>query len=192
MRQAGAQRCALIRIAPTQLLLPRGAMPGRGAPVGEWTIGVRSASASPGDVFAFIARSTHGMGGHRRSYQSCFMDPSTERFSLNGLVSGQSAWAIGGYRVSDGKPADYSSRGPSRPLGRFQTAFVDAVAPTEESLMLHGIRGWGNSSAASVRMGGTSVAAPLAAHLARRAAPLRRATPTDTVDAPLQVRDICL
>jgi subtilisin family serine protease len=185
------QYCILVRIASTLVTT------GHGAPAGDWQFSIDCAQGRKGAVFAFIARSTHGLGGHRRSYQSHFVTgptalahPDVEDYSLNGLANGQEPWVVGGYRLSDRSHATYSARGPSRPGGRFKNTGVDSAAPSEESVTLSGLRSWGNTSAASVRLGGTSVAAPLAAHVARKPERPGRAESTDAADRPLLRADI--
>ncbi len=58
-------------------------------------------------------------------------------------------------------PVPYSGRGPARGGWRARAPAVDALAPSEESHALPGVRSTGHLDASTSRMGGTSVAVPL-------------------------------
>ena len=179
VQACGRGKLICIRIAPTFSVKNEGAL----ASFGDWRITL-SARSTISDGWAYIARSFHGVGGMRRSYQSYFPehqlrkdwellngDPAakTGLGSVNGIACGSKVTVVSGYvlhprkQTGDGIRAEYAGRGPTRG-GRLQkSSLVDGAAPIEQSLCLRGIKSWGNSSGASIRMNGTSVAAPLAA-----------------------------
>lgn len=168
-------RCIVVRLAPT-LSYDSGIVP---ADVGDWTIRVSTKDNQDIPVQGVIARSTHGLGGQRRSYQSYFPDPTANESltppqldrlparglgTVNGLANGKNLVStVGGYRIFDTTRANYSAAGPSNPGGRHITYSVDSAAPSEESPALFGLRSWGNCSGASIRLGGTSASTPLVA-----------------------------
>jgi len=178
--QAGGQgKCILVRIAPTFSAMSGGAV----ASFGDWCITLSSASPISG-AWAYVARSYHGMGGKRRSYQSYFPEHPRRKDweflrklplvrmglgSINGLACGSNVTVVSGYvlrprkQTGDGASAAYAGRGPARGGRLKNSILVDSAAPTDESRCLTGIKSWGNVSGASVRMNGTSVAAPIAA-----------------------------
>lgn len=151
---------------------------------GLWTVTVRpakSATAAKGTVHAYLARNDYNFGGLRKGKPSHFWQESydPERYmrsreddppqsepappvsirsggSISGLSTGVFYNVAAGYRISDRKPALYSSGGPSRG-GR---AGPDWAYPTDESRAFSGLNSWGNRSGASVRLTGTSTAAP--------------------------------
>jgi len=151
---------------------------------GRWTLSVKPVRGNGTDVaHAYLARNDYNFGGVRRGKPSHFWletyDP--ERFmrsreydrplppnspppgvtirstgSMSGLATGARSNVAAGYRISDKQPALYSSSGPSR--GTRQGP--DWAYPTDESRVFTGLISWGTRSGASVRMMGTSAAAP--------------------------------
>ena len=169
--------CVLIRFAPTLALSQVDS-----ALCGDWRVTVNTTGIAPqAEFFAYIARSFHGVGGKRRTYQAHFPSalvnaflpsPVMEEFpdyasgSVNGMAGGARITAVvGGYRLYDLKRAPYSSAGPGRQGARIVDYAVDCAAPSDESPGRLGLRSWGNAGAVSVRMAGTSVATPLAARV---------------------------
>jgi hypothetical protein len=151
-------------------------------PHGRWTVSVSPVGAkAAGVAHAYLARNDYNFGGLRRGKLSHFWlasyDP--DRFmrsreddppagtplpavrilsagSVSGLATGAHSNVAAGYRIADKKPAIYSSGGPSRGA----RIGPDWAYPTDESRVLPGIISWGNRSGASVRLTGTSAAAP--------------------------------
>ena len=151
-------------------------------PHGRWTVSVRpSGTAVNGIAHAYLARNDYNFGGLRRGKPShlWLADYDPDRFmrsreddppagshipavricsagSVSGLATGALSSVAAGYRISDQKPAIYSSHGPSR--GTRQGP--DWAYPTDESRVFSGLNSWGTRSGASVRLMGTSAAAP--------------------------------
>lgn len=170
----GDQRCIMFVIPPTLVSQGTGGVPG------DWSITVRAPANASGDVCAFIARMTPGIGGRRRGYQSTFprrfssdwdfgagkpAGPGRpfDEYSLSGLATADKIIAVGGYRLRRKERALYSAGGPGRKPSRQGAFLIDAAAPSDQGSALPGILAWGNRSAGFVRLAGTSVAAPLAA-----------------------------
>jgi hypothetical protein len=86
---------------------------------------------------------------------------------FNSLATGFKAVVAGGERHSDGKPAEYSpdsndfnNTRPKRPGTPEHRKFKLKMKVTEESRTLHGVRAAGTRSGSTVRLSGTSMAAP--------------------------------
>ena len=152
-------------------------------PHGRWTVTVRPLRQNVKDsAHAYVARNDYNLGGLRRGKLSHLWlesyDP--ERFmrsreydppetapklpvqicsagSMSGLSTGARSSVAGGYRIADGAPAPYCSAGPSRDARK---GGPDWAYPTDESRAFPGLNSWGNRSGASVRLVGTSAAAP--------------------------------
>jgi len=178
-----------------------------------------TASSSTGDVHVYIARNTANMGARRRSKDGYLHDPDYEanrqgrapgrpvednsvvrrKGTLNGIgtaLAGQGCMVIGGHVLNkvpgpgqtpgSGLPADYSSSGPGDSGGR---EAPDNSLPTDESVYLRGIRGGAVREGTSIRLIGTSTAAP---QLARKlvngawppAPPPSRTAPPKREEAP--------
>lgn len=155
--------CILLRIGPT--LVSRGPA----APSGDWVVTLRSTAGCAQDVWAFVARSEHGIGGVRRAYQAYLPvdDPRADaedvvKGSVSGLACGSQVKVIASHRVRDGHRAWYAGRLPARG-GTLAGCEGMLTAPTEESTLLRGLLGWGNLGGQRVRLSGTSAAAALAA-----------------------------
>lgn len=153
-------------------------------PHGRWTVSVKPVrKTATGVAHAYLARNDHNFGGLRRGKPSHFWlesyDPN--RFmrsreddlpppandptpavsirsagTMSGLSTGARSCVAAGYRIADGEPAIYSSGGPSRG----NRGGPDYAFPTDESRVFPGVNSWGNRSGASVRLTGTSSAAP--------------------------------
>ena len=202
----GGQRCVTFIIEPTLV------MQGTGAGIGDWVITVTAPQgAASEDLFAWIARSTPGVGGKVRSYQSTFprhyswdwnfqsnvpADADAPRpydpYSLSGLATGTLNVGVGGYRLRRGQRALYSAGGPGRPPSLRNAFLIESAAPSDESRAVRGILGWGNRSAGSVRLAGTSVAAPFAARVFGRLGTLPALNPAvpPREDPQIRVVDI--
>jgi hypothetical protein len=151
-------------------------------PHGRWTVTVRPLRRNvAGCAHAYVARNDYNFGGLRRGKLShlwlASYDP--DRFmrgreddppealppapvqvcsagSISGLSTGTRSSVAAGYRIVDGKPSIYSSGGRSRGVRKGP----DWAYPTDESRVFPGLNSWGNRSGASVRLAGTSAAAP--------------------------------
>jgi hypothetical protein len=204
---AGFQRVVAI-------LLNRTDGEGTNGIAGDWQILVRvPAGVTPvpkGVVFGFIARTTPGLGGRRRGYQSTFLRKFSkdwdfenkrwadqgqkrpyDKYSISGLATTGKITVVGGYQARTRKRALYSAGGPAREPGKPTTFLVDAAAPSDESRNFPGVLGWGNRSAGVVRLSGTSVAAPLAARVRGRLVGLLPLSPgVGREDPQLDIKDV--
>lgn len=179
MQPGCKSRSIFIRIAPTFSVSGSAAV----ASFGDWRIKLLAESPIQGG-WAYVARSYPGVGGKRRSYQSYFPErrvgtdfeflynkpvATHGRGSINGLACGSNVTVVSGYvlhprkKSGDGVRAAYAGRGPARGGRLGLRDLLDRAAPSDESPCLPGLKSWGHTSGASVRMSGTSVAAPLAA-----------------------------
>lgn len=162
------------------------AAPSRLATPGRWCVTLLAKHAGvdiQGRAHIYLARSDPNMGrplrgrsGHLGSPHCddpCGAIPSEQldpdaphtglaevfaRGSLNGIGTGAEGVVVSGYRLSDGLPAPYSSGGPCRPSAPRNAP--DWAYPIEESRVLPGLLGRGNRSGVSLRLSGTSIAAP--------------------------------
>jgi hypothetical protein len=166
-----ARSMFLLALAPTaRVRRERGT-----APHGLWRLTVRNdAAAAPVRVDAWIERDTPAINDPGPCCQSVFIDepgaaPSIDRQrTLGSLAGAEKALVVGshyrrGTAFSGDDPAAatvvarYSSRGD----GRFGAVNgPDLTAPGDESPVSHGLRAAANRSGATVRLQGTSVAAP--------------------------------
>jgi hypothetical protein len=161
----------LIGIAPTESVSDAIT-----SPSGDWLIEVMRKGEQPVVCCVYVARSTPHMHFRRNGTLSYLVDgeydqnrylkaqvgdPVFKRSlvlrhgSINGLASGMRPLVASGYRLSDLEHVQYSSAGGPNNNGSATVAF-----PTDESPMLPGIRASGNRSSSSVRLVGTSTAAP--------------------------------
>lgn len=190
----GNRQMALVALAPTRT------EPGRtGAPHGRWTVRVAANNNEANDndlVHVYVARNNANMGGGRRAKDSYLFDEKYEATrhgrwprqepadslvcregTLSGLATGADSLVAGGYVLSKDKPeesaAPYTSSGPGAgTAGRHP----NWALPSDESPYLQGIRGGGVREGTSIRLVGTSAAAP---QLARKLANgTIKATPT--------------
>ena len=156
----------LIALAPTK---PKAASH-PAAPHGIWTVVVDGV-----DKFdAYIQRSNPALGDKGPRRQSYFVDDreapqyvSGER-TLNNIATGENPMVVAGHYLRGrwfdpttlprSREARYASRGPGR---KGDVSGPNATAPSEDSPQLHGLLASGVKSGTRVRMGGTSVAAPL-------------------------------
>jgi Subtilase family len=140
------------------------------APSGAWRVTVHNQLARRVSVHLWTERNDL-VGRRRRQQQSRLQDVGPQSVqsdhSLGTLANGSpqpargQVWVVGGYRLSDGKMAPYSSGGPSRaPSTRLGP---DVEAPSDMAVSMPGLRVAGVSWGAYSRLGGTSAAAPLLA-----------------------------
>lgn len=194
------RQMALVALAPTRPAAGRDR-----APHGRWTVSVEAASDRDDNepVHVYVARNSANMNGGRRSQDSYLYDPAYEATrhgrwprqepdtslvrredTLSGMATGPGVSVIGGYVLAkeEGAPdraAPYTSSGP-RTGGRVP----DWSQPSDESPFLRGIRASGVRDGTSIRLVGTSAAAPqLARKLANRD-PLPPTGPSSARGAP--------
>ena len=174
--------CVLLALAPT--VSARNTRPT--APHGVWKVLVTNKSLCEGVVDAYVERDDVALGTRRGARQSYFEDENYDRQAIqdnqrvdpecpdpltayvrregvfNNISTGQLTEKVGGLRETDAKFAEYSPDGiDSGRAKRPGTATpVPHFATTEESRTLRGIRAAGTRAAGSVRLSGTSSAAP--------------------------------
>jgi hypothetical protein len=174
--------CVLVALAPTidpdNLRVT--------APHGVWKITITNVSTHPGVVDAYVERDDVALGTRRGARQSYFEDPHYDRMAVeddvqvdldcpnpqaaivrregvfNNISTGEHTIKAGGVRETDLEIAEYSPHNFYSPRAkRANTATsVHHYATTEESRTLHGIRAAGTRAASTVRLSGTSMAAP--------------------------------
>lgn len=147
----------LAAIAPTR------ARPGRAAaPAGTWTVQLRTTGA-PVKVHAWIERDDGSLATGGK--QSRFEEGSaalSEACTLGSFSHADAIVVVGGCIDDERGPRPltaYTGCGPSRVPGA--RTGPDAVAGSEESVTLTGLRAAATHSGDSVRLAGTSVAAPV-------------------------------
>jgi hypothetical protein len=166
----GEGRMILLAAGPTQSTTH----PGRDlAPAGLWTVKVRNLTTRRIEVDAWIQRNEAVFGGLPYGRQSRFEDPDYEKLDENGraqekdnsrsyvrrhatinaIATGQRSIVVGGFRREDGVAALYSGVGSA-------TRDPDAMAASDDTLAMHGVRAAGTRSGSTFAMNGTSVAAP--------------------------------
>ncbi len=174
--------CVLVALAPTidpdNLRVT--------APHGVWKITITNVCTHPGVVDAYVERDDVALGTRRGARQSYFEDPDYDRMAVdddvrvdldcpnpqaaivrregvfNNISTGEHTIKAGGVRETDLEIAEYSPHNFYSPRAkRVNTATpVHHYATTEESRTLHGIRAAGTRAASTVRLSGTSMAAP--------------------------------
>jgi hypothetical protein len=149
---------ALLALTPTKL----GASTAPGttpAPPGIWQIRLSTQMLGYSiPVHAWIEREDLPDSLARSEFLSHVSDACT----VNGIATARHCIAVGGIRASDKQPVSYSGLGPTRDPAR-QGLCPAVLAECEESEALYGIRAGTMMPGNSLRMGGTSVAAPAAA-----------------------------
>lgn len=159
------------RGARAQLSLGPVAGPRGRLPAGGWVLGLRNAGPEPLEVDARV-QGDLPRWNEPEPVQSVLAAATGLELgaagSLNGLATGDLPMVVGAARASDGRDTLYTSqpkpRGPARQRHR-----IDARATADEGAFAPGLVASGVTSGSWVRMGGTSVAAPVAArHWANR------------------------
>ena len=177
--------CVLLALAPTVSIGDTRPT----APHGVWKVLVTNKSTSPacqGVVDAYVERDDVALGTRRGARQSFFEDKNYDRQAardnqrvdpecfdppaayvrregvFNNISTGQLTEKVGGLRETDAQFAEYSPTGifTGRAKRPGTATPVAHFATTEESRTLHGIRAAGTRAAGSVRLSGTSSAAP--------------------------------
>lgn len=157
----------LVALAPTAGRPPGAAR----ASAGRWQIALRDDAAADNKVelHAWIERDDSLPGRPQRGRQSFFIDAGGESGratvraagSFNAIANGRQTIVVGGYVASTGAVARYSGGGPTRG----ERTGPSLLAPSEDSPTQPGRIAAATSAADSVRMNGTSVAAPQVARL---------------------------
>ncbi len=174
--------CILIALAPT--VDPHNLR--ATAPHGVWGVVITNVCQQKGVVDAYVERDDVALGTRRGARQSYFEDAHYDHMAIdddvqvdlncpnpqaaivrregvfNNIATGVHTVKVGGVRETDLEIAEYSphhfySTRAKRPS---TAAPVHYYATTEESRTLHGIRAAGTRSASTVRLSGTSMAAP--------------------------------
>lgn len=160
-------RCLLIRLAATATCSGQAVA----APAGDWTLHLQGKAA--GTVRAYLARVWQGPGGQRRGLQGQLWQAQPkvdapgdalqrpEEPPRAGSVSGLAS-DVEGVVVAQAMCWQSGHLQETAYSGRGQARAVSAHL-CEESVLLQGVRSWGALGGQSVRMNGTSVAAPQAA-----------------------------
>ena len=157
------------------------------APAGLWRVVLQKTGGAPlSDAVACRIQIDNDPYGYSRGgRQSWFDDPDDALFghdgalsriengpesfvrcfgSLNGVATHDKVTVVAGYYADTGRATEYAGAGPLRqetqPPG---PGDVRMSAVSDESTALRGVRAAGTRSGASVRLSGTSVAAPRAA-----------------------------
>ncbi len=156
------------------------------APPGLWKIVVTNVCTHKGVIDAYVERDDVALGTRRGARQSYFEDVHYDRMAIdddvqvdldcanpqaayvrregvfNNIATGMHTIKAGGVRETDLEIAEYSPHHfYSSRAKRSNTATpVHYYATTEESRILHGIRAAGTRAASTVRLSGTSMAAP--------------------------------
>ncbi len=174
----GSATKVLIALAPTGTVVPRSKVLARH---GLWRVRLKNRSAQRLDgLHAWIERNDSVRGQPHRGMQSYFVDrnywregqqpgemadnpssPVQRAGSYNSIGNGANTVVIGGYegRIADQRVSAYSGGGPLR-TAVGQRKGPETLAPSDESRQLPGLRVAGNETADTVRVNGTSVAAP--------------------------------
>jgi hypothetical protein len=155
------------------------------APFGIWRLKLRDISLEPDEyVNAWIQRDDAPYGYPTVGRQSYFDDPAYQRFDLGGreievddgssvvkrsrafnaIATGERTVVIGGVLRRELRPAKYSAGGPvEQQFGSKQPYRTgpEALAISDDSVVLEGTLAAGTRSGSVGAMNGTSVAAPL-------------------------------
>lgn len=148
----------------TMILVVLAATAGPGparASAGLWQIELDYAGAAHSvELHAWIERDATLPGRPPRGRQSAFVEAQGIALradgSFNSIANGQYTIVVGGYVADSGAVASYSGSGPTRG----QRSGPSLLAPSDESMALPGLRAAGTAEADTVRIRGTSVAAP--------------------------------
>jgi Subtilase family len=155
---------------------------------GLWKVKVSNAGSSDVVVDGYVERDDVALNTRRGARQSYFDDPHYDRAAteddvqtdleshpeltyvrregvFNNISTGNLTEKVGGVRQTDMEVSEYSpqtplSANPNHPPRPGVVLSVPHYATSEESPTLHGVRAAGTRSAGTVRLSGTSMAAP--------------------------------
>jgi Subtilase family len=152
---------------------------------GLWKVEVTNVGSSKIVMDGYIERDDVALHTRRGARQSYFDDPDYDRLAavdgvkvdpesqpaatyvrregvFNNIDTGKKTEKVGGLRETDREIAEYSPSGihTTRPKRAGTKTPITYFAVSEESRTLHGVRAAGTRSAGTVRLSGTSMAAP--------------------------------
>ncbi len=152
---------------------------------GLWKVEVSNVGNSKIVMDGYIERDDVALHTRRGARQSYFDDPRYDRLAaqdgvqvdpeshpgatyvrregvFNNIATGKKTERVGGLRETDREIAEYSPTGvySARPKRAGTKPPITHFATSEESRTLHGVRAAGTRSAGTVRLSGTSMAAP--------------------------------
>jgi hypothetical protein len=174
----GLAGAALVALAPTH--------GDRRVASGRWRLELRADADITTPIHLHITRNQVNPGALPRSQQMRFVDvdethhprrylrfedddakspgsPIKRLGSLNSFATrpeDRRLWVVGSYRLRDGVPSAYSSAGPAAGVLTKRRKGPDVSAAADEGAALPGIRAAGPRSGMTVRVSGTSFAAP--------------------------------
>jgi hypothetical protein len=172
----------LVVLAPTDPV--DAALPA--APSGRWRVALQKTGGAPlsAPVSCRIQLDNDPYGYSRGGRQSAFDDPLDEAFgpdgarsridnrpnafvrrlgTLNGIATHDKVTVVAGYYANTKRATEYAGAGPLRPDGQPPgPGDVHMSAVSDESTALRGVRAAGTRSGATIRLSGTSMAAPRA------------------------------
>lgn len=176
--------CALLALCPTASLHPEDRL----APAGVWQVKVHNGGLNPVVLDAYVERDDVAQGTYTGARQSAMLDrfydtsgnidsfidhpdnptPIRRGGVFNSIGTGQRSVSVGGIRFASSAfdpAARYSPRLPDPDASRLPQRdgvkkVPDELAVSDESTALWGVLGAGSRSGSSVRMYGTSCAAP--------------------------------
>jgi hypothetical protein len=165
----GGRFMVLLALAPTSSFADK---PAPTPAHGRWKIKVHGTKGTKGGVEVHVSRADPNMGAIAYARQSYLWDPEyevqrrlrngkaegrhvTSAGTLNGIATGRHTSVAAGYRLSDGKVSPYSSSGPT--AGR---QGPDWSYPADDSILRPGLRSSATRAGTSLRLSGTSIAAP--------------------------------
>lgn len=171
---AAAYAAESVAIGNGQLFLvalrPSRSEQGGTVPHGDWQVALRSLDGRSHRFDAWIERDDPPFADAGPRRQSRFVEAAPRhvcpRNTMNSLATGDEPIVVGGYQWRDGRPAPYSAAAAKGEKGLRPTV----AAPSDESAVLPGLRAAGNLGMTTVRMNGTSVAAPIVTRLLLNAA----------------------
>ncbi|MEO1688474.1 MAG: hypothetical protein AAFU61_11275, partial [Pseudomonadota bacterium] len=178
----------VLAVAPTDA--SAASSPRLPAPCGVWRVRVSASLPDNGAILAWIQREDQTVGLVQRGRPSYFEDPAYARFdalgrpgqddaptatvrrhgTINGAAEGRQAVVAGAYRLSDGRPTDYSAASDptdhfgatTQAGGRKKRVRPAVLMPVDRSRALPGLL-TATQTGGGGRLSGTSAAAPLAA-----------------------------
>jgi hypothetical protein len=169
----GNSAMALIALSPTRA----GRVERPLAPHGVWEVTVEFGSSHQGELVidAWIERDDQALGSRRSRSQAVFLEdhepdavevaggraPVDRCNTMSNIACGAQPVIVGGCVLDGTELSGYTSSGPG--CGGVRSSGPDVVAPSDESGTLSGLLAAGTRSETWVRMGGTSVAAPIVA-----------------------------
>lgn len=163
----------------TMILLAIGATArpaGSDASVGVWSLTVSSTMRTHRRIHGWVERNDVLIGG-RRPQQSRFIGDTDPESTLSSIANGECVTVVGASDRRLHRRSDYSSRGPT--LGPSGVVKPDLYAESDESSATPGVLLPGFFSGSTMRLSGTSVAAPRVARWILEGSRSHEQQPTD-------------